>query len=81
VSGVPIEDAYCGASDRQVHACAPCDVTWVGAEDRCWVCGGIDEGPVVVLPASGAHTWSWRSCEEDADGEETAAFLRRVTAP
>jgi hypothetical protein len=64
-----------------VYGCATCDVTWFGTDEQCWVCGGTGEGPVVIVAATGAQTWSSSGCEAGADDEETAAFLGGVTAP
>jgi hypothetical protein len=73
-----IEQAYGEEPDGRLHGCPACNVTWFGLDDRCWVCGGADDGPVVVVPPNGSETWSPIRCAERADDEETAAFLRRV---
>jgi hypothetical protein len=75
-----IEEAYGQEPDGRLHGCPSCNVTWFGLEDRCWVCGGTDEGPVVVVPPNGSETWSPARCAERADDEETAALIRRVIA-
>lgn len=74
-----IEDAYGREPDDRLHGCPCCNVTWFGADDRCWVCGGPDDGPVVAVPPNGSETWSAARCAEGADDEETAAFVRRVS--
>jgi hypothetical protein len=74
-----IEDAYGREPEDRLHGCRSCSVTWFGAESRCWVCGGADEGPVEVVPPNGSESWSAARCVDAADAEETAAFLRRVT--
>jgi hypothetical protein len=73
-----IEEAYGREPDVQLHGCPVCSVTWFGADERCWVCGGTANGPVAVVPPNGAETWSPARCAEGADDEETAALLRRV---
>ena len=75
-----IEAAYGREPDGRLHGCPACSVTWFGAEDRCWVCGGSGDGPVVVVPPNGSETWSAEHCAEGADDEETAAFVRRATS-
>ena len=80
-SGVPIEEAYCGAPDGRLRGCDSCHVTWFGTDERCWVCGGTGEGPVVVVSPTGSHSWSPRYCEAAADDTETAAFVRRALCP
>ena len=68
-------------SDGRLRGCPACSVTWFGADDRCWVCGGTADGPVVLLPPAGAQTWSPACCLETAEDEETAAFVRRMVSP
>ena len=74
-----IEDAYGREPNDRLHGCPACNVTWFGADERCWVCGAPADGPVVVVPANGSQTWLAARCVEAADAEETAAFLRRAT--
>ncbi len=78
--GSGIEDAYGCEPDGRLHGCSVCNVTWFGVEAQCWVCGSTVAGPVVVVPPTGSETWSPARCADAADDEETAAFLRRVTA-
>jgi hypothetical protein len=73
-----IEAAYGQELDCRLRGCPACNVTWFGAEGRCWVCGGTAEGPVVVVPPNGSQTWSAAHCADAAEDEETAAVLRRV---
>lgn len=73
-----IHDAYAAEPDQRLRGCPGCSVTWFGADDRCWVCGGTAEGPVVVVPPNGSETWSAARCADGADQEETAVLLRRV---
>ena len=40
-----IEEAYGWEPDGQLHGCPTCNVTWFGADDRCWVCGQAADGP------------------------------------
>ena len=75
-----IEAAYGQESDGRLHSCPACNVTWFGTDQRCWVCGGPADGPVVGVPPNGSETWCAARCVEAADAEETAAFLRRVLA-
>jgi hypothetical protein len=74
-----IDEAYGQEPDGRLRGCPVCSVTWFGADDRCWVCGGTADGPVVVVPPNGSQTWSAARCAQGADDEETAA-LRRVIA-
>ena len=76
-----IEDAYAREPDGRLRACPACNVTWFGADDRCWVCGGTADGPATVLPPCGSQTWSPARCIEAAEDEETAAFVRRMAQP
>jgi len=76
--GTGIEEAYGRDPDGRLHGCPACSVTWFGPEDRCWVCGGTDDGPVVMVPANGSQSWSAAHCALAADDEETAALVRRV---
>jgi hypothetical protein len=76
--GWGIEEAYGSQPAGRLHGCPACSVTWFGAEDRCWVCGGTLDGPVLGVPPNGSETWSAARCTEAADDEETVAFLRRV---
>jgi uncharacterized OB-fold protein len=73
-----IEEAYGREPDGRLHGCPVCGVTWFGPEQRCWVCGGTAEGPVVVVPPNGSQTWSAAQCADGAEDEETATVLRRV---
>jgi hypothetical protein len=73
-----IEEAYGQEPGDRLHGCPACSVTWFGCDDRCWVCGGHDDGPVVVVPPNGSETWSAACCADAADDEETAAVLRRM---
>ena len=75
-----LEEAYGAEPPGRLHGCPACSVTWFGDDDRCWVCGDAGAGPVVVVPPNGSHSWSSHRCEDAADAEETAVFLRRVTA-
>ena len=75
-----IDEAYGQEPDGRLHGCPVCSVTWFGADEGCWVCGGPADGPVVVVPPNGSETWSPARCAEAADDEETAAILRRVIA-
>ena len=75
-----IEIAYGQEPDAQLFGCRACSVTWFGLDERCWVCGGLADGPVVTVPPNGSETWSAARCGDRADDEETAAILRRVTA-
>lgn len=75
-----IEESYGQEPDGRLHGCPVCSVTWFGVEDRCWVCGGTVEGPVVVVPPNGSHTWSAAYCADSADEDETAVLVRRVSA-
>ncbi|HKN89422.1 MAG TPA: hypothetical protein VJ622_04005 [Acidimicrobiia bacterium] len=75
-----IEEAYGWEPDGQLHGCPTCNVTWFGADDRCWVCGQAADGPAAAVPPNGSQTWSAARCVEGADDEETAAFVRRVVA-
>jgi hypothetical protein len=75
-----IEEAYGQEPDGRLHGCPSCSVTWFGTENRCWVCGGPDDGPVVVVPPNGSQTWSPARCADADADEESAAFLRRVIA-
>jgi len=56
-------------------------VSWFGATEECWVCGGTADGPVEVVPPNGSETWCAARCAQAAEDEETAAVLRRVNAP
>ena len=73
-----IDEAYGQEPVDRLHGCPACSVTWYGHDDRCWVCGGRDDGPVVVVPPNGSETWSPARCADTADDEETAAVLRRM---
>jgi hypothetical protein len=75
-----IDEAYGEESDGRLHGCPACNVTWFGADDRCWVCGEAADGPVAAVPPNGSQSWSPARCTEAADDEETAAFVRRVLA-
>ena len=75
-----IDEAYGQEPDGRLHGCPVCSVTWFGADERCWVCGGSADGPVAVVPPNGAETWSPARCVDEADDEETAAIVRRVIA-
>ena len=75
-----IEEAYGQEPEGRLQGCPACSVTWFGTDQRCWVCGGPAEGPVVAVPPNGSETWSAARCVDGADEEETAAFLRRVLA-
>jgi hypothetical protein len=75
-----IDVAYGREPDERLHGCRVCSVTWFGLDERCWVCGGPADGPVVAVPPNGSETWSSARCADRADDEETAAILRRVTA-
>lgn len=76
--GSGIEDAYGAEPDGQLYGCIVCSVTWFGADDRCWMCGGSADGPAVAVPPNGSESWSAARCADRADEEETAAVLRRV---
>lgn len=73
-----IEEAYGREPADRLHGCQACNVTWFGAENRCWVCDGTIEGPVEAVPPNGSETWSAARCADSAEAEETSAFLRRV---
>lgn len=73
-----IEEAYGQEPEERLHGCPACSVTWFGTDQRCWVCGGAAEGPVVGVPPNGSETWSAARCADATDEEETAALLRRV---
>jgi hypothetical protein len=75
---LPIEEAYSSAPEGRLRGCDACHVTWFGTDERCWVCGGTGDGPVVVVSPTGSQSWSPRFCEATADDAETAALLRRV---
>jgi hypothetical protein len=75
-----IEEAYGAEPDGRLRGCPACNVTWFGADDRCWVCGTAADGPALAVPPNGSQSWSAASCVEAADDEETAAFVRRVIA-
>ena len=75
-----IDEAYACEPPGRLHGCAACSVTWFGTDNRCWACGGTNEGPAVAVPPNGSESWSPARCLEAADDEETAAVLRRVSA-
>ena len=73
-----IEEAYGREPVNRLHGCPACSVTWFGSDDRCWVCGGRDDGPVAIVSPNGSETWSPARCADADDDEETAAVVRRM---
>jgi hypothetical protein len=71
-----IEEAYAREPEGRLRGCPSCHVSWFGTDDRCWMCGGRDDGPAATVPPNGSESWSAARCADTADTEETAALLR-----